>query len=71
MVNFLDTNLVLDIIYPERQRNKEAIEFYMKFRNYELKIENQVQKECQTLIIRYLNPFTVDLQNYISTNDRH
>ncbi|MHB8561349.1 MAG: hypothetical protein ACYDAP_09365 [Thermoplasmataceae archaeon] len=71
MANFLDTNLVLDIIYPERTRNKEAVEFYKRFRNYELAIEDQVQKECQTLMIRYLNKFSVDLQNYISANDRH
>ena len=71
MANFLDTNLVLDIIYPERTRNKEAVEFYKRFRNYELAIEDQVQKECQTLMIRYLNKFSVDLQNYLSANDRH
>ena len=70
MANFLDTNLVLDIIYPERKRNKEAVEFYKKFRNFELAIENQVFQECQKLIIRYLNKFTLALQNYISKNDR-
>lgn len=71
MGKFLDTNVVLDIIYPERPRSKDATAFYMKFKNYELKIENQVYKECQSLAIKYLNYFTADLQNFISTNDRH
>ena len=58
MGKFLDTNVVLDIIYPERPRSKDSTAFYMKFKNYELKIENQVYKECQSLAIKYLNYFT-------------
>lgn len=66
-LNFIDTNIVLDIIYEKRNYNSKAINFYKQFKNYELSIENVVKKECFKVVNNKSIDFAGDLMDYINT----
>ena len=69
--HFIDTNVVFDIIYEDRIRHHQAIEFYKKFLNLELCIETKVNGEGCSVILNYITQFSTDLNNYISVKNRH
>jgi len=46
IVNLVDTNIVFDIVYTERDRNTLAMKFYREFKNLELIISATVEVEC-------------------------
>ena len=46
IVNLVDTNIVFDIVYTERDRNTLAMKFYREFKNLKLMIPTRVEVEC-------------------------
>jgi hypothetical protein len=64
--NLLDTNVVFDLIYPDRPRYKKALEFYKNFKNLELSIEPKVNIECQRVTVEFIGKFSTDLENFLS-----
>lgn len=69
-LKLLDTNIVLDIIYNKRENHNIALEFYKKFNNYELSIENIVAVECFNVINKKVSDFTSDFRNFIISRDK-
>lgn len=67
----LDTNVVFDIIYPQRSRYKEAQSFYRGFEYYTLSIEIRVRSECNKVLNDYSMSFGYDLENYLLAKQRH
>ncbi len=68
---FIDTNILFDIIYKERTRHKKSIDFYRQFKNLEISVEIKVRAEANQVILKYINNFTSDLNNFLFTKDKH
>lgn len=69
--SFIDTNVLFDIVYPQRTRHTNAIAFYKGFRNLELCIENIVNKEANKVTIEYASNFGTDLIRFLVSEERH
>ena len=68
--DLLDTNVVFDLIYPDRPRYDRALQFYKNFKNLELSIETKVHTECQRVTIEFIGKFTTDLENFLASRNR-
>ncbi len=64
-LSLLDTNVVLDIIYDKRNGNNDATNFYKGFKNYELSIEDIVNKECYEVVNKKSLDFVHSFKNFI------
>lgn len=69
--NFLDTNIVFDIIYSKRERHNIAINFYTNFKNYELLIENTVLLECTEIILNSFSLFIIKFLDFLNFKKRN
>ncbi len=69
--HFIDTNILFDIIYEGRLRHKKAMEFYKQFKNLELSVEPKVHAEANSVILKYIQNFAQDLNNFLFTKNRH
>lgn len=66
IVNLVDTNIVFDIVYTERDRNTLAMKFYREFKNLELMISDTVKVECMKVIMKYSMEFARDFNNFLA-----
>lgn len=69
--SFLDTNVRFDIIYPQRPRHIKAVDFYKRFKNLELCIENIVNKEANKVTLTYASNFGTDLIRFLESEEKH
>lgn len=68
--DLLDTNVVFDLIYPDRPRYDRALQFYKNFKNLELSIETKVHTECEKVTIEFISKFITDLENFLASRNR-
>lgn len=69
-LNLLDTNVVLDVVYQERDHHQDSDKFYRTFNYFELSICSRVYEECNRVIINYTTRFGSDLLAYIESKQR-
>ncbi|MEM3907765.1 MAG: hypothetical protein QXZ17_13055 [Nitrososphaerota archaeon] len=68
---FIDTNVLLDIIYDQRQRHKLAMDFYKRFKNLELSVVFEVFKEANKVVEDYCSGFARDFSTFLISEEKH
>ena len=58
--NIIDTGILLDIVYYRRPMHGNAMEFFKRYGNQGLAVENNVIKRCQRTVLKYAVKFVTD-----------